>query len=297
MNLRKKVKGFTLVELLVVLAILTVLAGVSSIAIVGFIRDARIETANDRARIIFSAVQEMVTECEMKQDNSVFEPRGLKTGFDAEKTNDIVGAIIFFRICERDFEGYRNKNGNIGLGDEIHIMTTHSTPVTHSFGAGPNMCSMSVWMEGSTNPNKTNAGYGGCNADGDHGASYWKKFDKYIGGRIDTSMEGTYVVSVDLTDYQVLSVITRDVVNGWDPKTGLYDGGEVSDGKPLCNYINNYDTQFTAFDGTTVTLPQRTFLIKDIAQEKDISDRKGITVGCYPLGDTLYSNVTAKTFT
>lgn len=296
MNLRKKVKGFTLVELLVVLAILTVLAGVSSIAVMGFIRDAKIETANDRARIIFSAVQEMVTECEMKQDNSVFEPRSLLSGFDGERSDDIIGAIIFFRICEYDASGHRNLNPGIGLGDEIHIMTTHSNNVTHALsGETPKISSISVWKEGSTNPGVTSGS--GKNLSPDHGASYWKKIDKYIGGRIDKSMEGTYVVSVDLTDYQVLSVITRDVTNGKDPKTGLYSAWEVSDGKPLSDCINNYDTQFNAYDGTTVTLPQRTFLIKDIAQEKNIADKRGITVGCYPLGDTLYSNVTAKTFT
>lgn len=295
MNLRKKIKGFTLVELVVVLAIITILAGIGSISVVGFIRDARIETANDRARIIFSAFQDIITDCEIKQDNSVFEPRGLESGFDGESTNDIVGAIIFFRICEYDASGHRNINGNMGLGDEIHIMTMHSNAVTHTFGAGPNMCSISVWKEGSTNPGVTSGS--GANNTSDHGASYWKKLDKYIGGRIDKSMEGTYVVSVDLKDYQVLSVITRDVSNGKDPKTGLYSAWEVSDGKPLCDCINYYDDSLTAKDGTTVTLPQRTFLIKDIAQEKDISERRGITVGCYPLGDTLYSNVTAKTFT
>lgn len=70
----RRIKGFTLVELVVVMAIIAVLAGVMNLATQGFIRSARRESANDNARLLFTGFQNVLTQCEIKQDNSAISP-------------------------------------------------------------------------------------------------------------------------------------------------------------------------------------------------------------------------------
>lgn len=286
----KRIKGFTLVELIVVIAIIAVLSGIAAMAVNHYARNAKLETLNDRAQMVYMAFQDMVLDCEIKQDNSLFEPRG-KAG--DESTDDVIGAVIFFRISEKDQSGHKNVNGATGLGDEIHVMTTHRNTPHNAMAA--NVSSISVWVDGSTNPGVTSGS--GANHYPDHGAYYWDKFNNYISGRVDESATGTYVVSVDLENYQVLSVICRNVTSdGRDPKTGLYSEWEVDDSsKALGKYINFYSDEsghsLTA-GGTVIKPPQRTFILKDTDHQRDISYKVGIDIGSYPYGNTLYDNVT-----
>lgn len=68
-----KVKGFTLVELIVVIAIIGVLSGIISMAISAFMRDARIETNNNKAQMIYTGFQNILIQCEINQDDSLFD--------------------------------------------------------------------------------------------------------------------------------------------------------------------------------------------------------------------------------
>ncbi|MDE6709348.1 MAG: prepilin-type N-terminal cleavage/methylation domain-containing protein [Oscillospiraceae bacterium] len=287
---RKSVKGFTLVELIVVIAIIAILAGVINLATISYIRSARLETLNDRAQMVYMAFQDILLDCEINQDNTIFEPRGQAGD---EKTDDILGAVIFFRISDKDQSGHPNVNGATGLGDEIHVMTTHRDTPNNAMAG--NISSISVWADGSTNPGITSGS--GANGYPDHGAYYWDKFNKYISGRLDQSDAGTYVVSVDLENYEVLSVICRNVTtDGRDPKTGLYSEWEVDDpDKALGKYINYYSDEgghSLSAGGTTIKPPQRTFILKNKEHQMDISTKIGVDVGSYPYGDTLYDNVT-----
>lgn len=64
--MEKKLKGFTIIELLVVLTIITVLCSIGIPAALTWVRDARIRDANEEARLIYSAVQDRLTELEIK---------------------------------------------------------------------------------------------------------------------------------------------------------------------------------------------------------------------------------------
>lgn len=80
----KKVKGFTLLELIIVIAIIAILAGISSVLVTGFIRDANCESVNNRAQQVYASVQNMLVECEIDNDSTFIDPGYVNGGADFE---------------------------------------------------------------------------------------------------------------------------------------------------------------------------------------------------------------------
>ena len=288
----RKLKGFTLIEMLIVIAIIGIIAGMMSIVMRGFRRDAMIETQNDNARMVFTAFQDFLIDCEIKQDLSMFDVRG-------ELSNPAIsakGAVVFFRVSETASNGTPNKNGSAGLGDEIHIMTAYSGSVPNGgIGGQANIASGSVWIDGTTQNVGGHSGYNDYSKNPntgvtDGGAYLWDKWNSVIGGRIDRSMTGTYVVMIDLNDYVVRSVICRNLVEGRDPKTGLYDPSEVGSGISLSQFATQADHVRPIGGGSTVSLPCRMFFIENMSKEKEAAER-GVYIGCYPFAEDAYESV------
>lgn len=76
--MERKLKGFTIIELMVVIAILAVLSSIGVPAALTWIRDAKIRDANEEARLVYSAVQDYLTELEIK--NIDVKASGASTG-------------------------------------------------------------------------------------------------------------------------------------------------------------------------------------------------------------------------
>ncbi|MDE5859465.1 MAG: type II secretion system GspH family protein [Oscillospiraceae bacterium] len=92
MNSSKKIKGFTLVELIVVIAIISILSGIMSLAVSSFVRNARMETCDDYAHMVFTGFQNILTQCEIKQDSTVFS-------HDEVKHSDLKDAVVTFKMA------------------------------------------------------------------------------------------------------------------------------------------------------------------------------------------------------
>lgn len=96
-NIRKhaRAKGFTLIELIVVVAIIGVLLGVSIPTISGYMRRSRLKTANANSKLIFNSIQTICQELEFaERDDAV------TTFYGSEQLLDSSGAPVM-------------KNGNL----------------------------------------------------------------------------------------------------------------------------------------------------------------------------------------
>ena len=290
---RKKLKGFTLIELIVVIAIITVLSGILSLAINGFRRDARIETNNKKAQMVYTAFQDILIDMEVSQDTSMLDVRGEL----ADPSISVKGAILFFRISDMSSQGHAYTQGSSGLGDEIHIMTAYSGNVPNGgIGGQGNVASGSVWID--LNAPENVSGYAGYNnyskdknGNDDGGATLWNKWNTAVAGRIDPSMAGSYCVMMDVENYEVKSVICRELVGGRDPKTGLYDPSECtpSGAKPLNNYVGGSNPAIMEVDpGGTPSVPCRMYFVKNMQAQIDAARNDGVYMGCYP----FYNNIT-----
>ena len=88
MKTRKNVKGFTLVELIVVIAIIGVLAAILVPSMLGYVRKSKVSSANSSAKNCFDAVNTTLVELDSEGYTVTDSPAGgtdLKVKLEAKK--------------------------------------------------------------------------------------------------------------------------------------------------------------------------------------------------------------------
>lgn len=69
----KSLKGFTLIEMLIVIAIISILAGMFSIITSGLVRDSRLETARTTAQEVYTGIQNALVQMEIKDEGGLLD--------------------------------------------------------------------------------------------------------------------------------------------------------------------------------------------------------------------------------
>lgn len=81
----KTFKGFTLIELIVVIAIIGVLAAILVPSMIGYVADSKLSTANSNAKLAFTCSATWSTNCEVKEGSPadmVFDIESIETPVD-----------------------------------------------------------------------------------------------------------------------------------------------------------------------------------------------------------------------
>ena len=210
----KKLKGFTLIGLIIVVAIIAILASMISILATGIVRDARLDSARSQAQSAYTAIQNTLVQLEINGKGDLLNP----TTYLGSGT--VTGYVTLSFYMDR---------GTIGSkGDTVIQDGSITTSLTYTY------------------PNAT--------APASDSERNFRKLAKYLTDNLDMDFTGYVYAAIDMSDWMVDSVVTIEdytkitattPITTYVPKWGTKSGtmATASSGKiPFCeNAIQQRD--------------------------------------------------------
>ncbi len=118
-------KGFTLVELIVVLVILAVLAAMLVPALVGYIDRARAEKEYQTAATVYGAAQAVITEKYAKNEFTTDETSSIKTNAKLKSMGDVDAVIALAGVDSKAVTAYE-----FNFNTTTHVITGGSVTIS-----------------------------------------------------------------------------------------------------------------------------------------------------------------------
>ncbi len=241
-----RVKGFTLVEMLIVIAIIAILAGSISLFVAGFQRDARIETNNNKARMVYTAFQNILINCEIEQDDSAFD---LVEPKDSDYDGILEYALFQFSMSDAKVDDIITVRPQYVAGD--------SGSVAHNL--------KDYYVDRNSADAATKERF--------------ELVEKAITSYLDSSFEGTAIVYVNYKNYVVDSVLYFEPNVIDKPSSGetKYFADNVSPAISKLMSDGYVETEYR--EGCSYPFP----ILKSLDEQKKYYKYVGSNLGAYPL--------------